>query len=115
MPRPPSDPNLVFTKRELLEAAGGLSSGVFDTLRKAARVKGPGHGGLDWEFSVDDVRALIHRAGSGNFTERGEKAVPGWQALLESRGFKNTVETERGNPHRTTKDRTGGARGGGHR
>ena len=46
MPRPEGDPNAQFSKRELLEASG-LSAKTFDTIRKAARVKGPGHGGMD--------------------------------------------------------------------
>ena len=67
---------------ELLEASG-LSPKTFDTIRKAARVRGPGHGGMDWAFSVEDVRALIYKAESGTFTERGPPAAEAWRALLE--------------------------------
>lgn len=70
-----------FTKRQLLEA-GGLSPKTFDAIRKAARVRGPGHGGLDWMFSREDVKALIHRARSGRFTERGPGPAAAWERLL---------------------------------
>ncbi len=64
--RPEADPaSPELTKRDLL-AVSGLSAKTFDTIRKAARVKGPGHGGLNWLFSLDDVRALILRAESGS-------------------------------------------------
>lgn len=84
-PRPKHDPEKSFTKRELLECSG-LSGKTFDTIRKAARVKGPGHGGLDWVFTADDVRALIHRAGSGSFSERGGPAATAWRALMIEKG-----------------------------
>jgi hypothetical protein len=76
-----------FTKQELVEACG-LSAKTFDTIRKAARVKGPGHGGMNWEFSADDVKMLIHRAASGSFSERGGAAVEAWQNLLREAGVK---------------------------
>ncbi len=66
--------------------AGKLSPGVFDTLRKAARVKGPNHGGLDWMFSTTDLLALLHRAESGNFSIRGETAAVAWRAMLIEKG-----------------------------
>lgn len=70
-----------FSKQELLEAAG-VSAKVFDSLRKAARVRGPSHGGLTWVFSRDDVRALIHRARSGNFTDHGPGAAEAWERMM---------------------------------
>lgn len=72
-----------FTKARLLEAAD-LSPKTFDLIRKAARVKGPSHGGLNWVFSRDDLRALIHCAGGGRFTERGPGPAAAWQRLLDS-------------------------------
>src|SRR4051812_36744894 len=87
MPRPEGDPHSHFSKRELLEASG-LSPKTFDTIRKAARVRGPGHGGMDWAFSVEDVRALIYKASGGSFSERGGPAVTAWTLLLEERGFR---------------------------
>jgi hypothetical protein len=75
-----------WSKQELLDA-GGLSAKTFDSLRKAARIKGPGHGGLSWIFSIDDLIALIHRAESGQWTERGAPAATAWRALLAERGI----------------------------
>lgn len=83
----PAEPDDGFTKQELLDVSG-LSSKTFDMIRKAARIKGPGHGGLDWMFSLDDLKALVHRAESGSFTERGDPAAQAWRALLEERGVK---------------------------
>jgi hypothetical protein len=80
-----SDPANGFTKQELLDASG-LSPKTFDTIRKAARVRGPGHGGLDWLFSLADVVALVQRAESGTFTERGAPAAAAWRELLGQRG-----------------------------
>ncbi len=76
--------------------ASGLSAKTFDTIRKAARVRGPGHGGMDWAFSADDVRALIHKASGGTFSERGGPAVAAWRGMLEERGFVVEVEERRG-------------------
>jgi hypothetical protein len=70
-----------FTKQALLEASG-LSAKTFDLIRKAARVRGPGHGGLKWIFSAADVAALIRRAESGTFTEKGPPAAAAWRELL---------------------------------
>jgi hypothetical protein len=81
-----SDPGNGFTKQELVEASG-LSPKTFDTIRKAARVRGPGHGGLDWLFSISDVIALIQRAESGSFSERGGAPAAAWRALLAERGI----------------------------
>ncbi|GDX98327.1 hypothetical protein LBMAG48_07310 [Phycisphaerae bacterium] len=83
---PHEDPD-GFTKQELLDASG-LSSKTFDLIRKAARIKGPGHGGLDWVFSLEDLKVLVHRAESGSFTERGDPAARAWRAMLEERGVK---------------------------
>lgn len=80
------DPSDGFTKKELLEASG-LSPKSFDTIRKAARLRGPSHGGLNWVFSTDDVIALIRRAESGSFSERGGPAAVAWRALLAEQGI----------------------------
>lgn len=74
-----------FSKQELLDASG-LSAKTFDSIRKAARVRGPGHGGLNWVFSLEDVAALVRRAESGSFSERGGPAAAAWRGLLEERG-----------------------------
>lgn len=76
-----------FTKQELVEASG-LSSKTFDTIRKAARIRGPGHGGLNWFFPLEDVITLIKRAESGKFTERGAPAAVAWRALLAEHGHR---------------------------
>jgi hypothetical protein len=83
---PPSDPHRTFTKRDLVDA-GGISAKSFDTIRKAARVKGPSHGGLGALFDVDAVRTLIRRAESGTYTERGAPAARAWRELLTERGI----------------------------
>jgi len=75
-----------FTKQQLLDACD-LSAKSFDTLRKAARVKGPSHGGLNHVFSVDDLIQLIHRAESGTFTERGAPAAKAWRAFAVENGL----------------------------
>jgi hypothetical protein len=81
------DPSQGFTKRQLLEVAD-LSPKTFDTIRKAARIRGPGHGGLNWVFSIEDVVALIRRAESGTFSERGAPAAVAWRALLADEGYR---------------------------
>lgn len=81
-----NDATLHFSKRELLEACD-LSAKTFDTIRKAARIKGPGHGGLNWPFSVSDVIALIKRAESGQWSERGAPAAAAWRRLLGESGI----------------------------
>jgi hypothetical protein len=87
-PQPDSgaDPADGFTKQELLDASG-LSAKTFDAIRKAARVRGPGHGGRNWVFSTDDLAALVRRAESGTFTERGGPAAEAWRKLLGERGI----------------------------
>lgn len=70
-----------FTKQDLLDASG-LSPKTFDMIRKAARVRGPGHGGLAWVFSAEDVAALASRAESGTFSHRGPPAAAAWRTLL---------------------------------
>jgi hypothetical protein len=75
-----------FSKQELLDAAD-LSSKTFDLIRKAARVRGPTHGGLNWEFSLEDVLLLIHAAEGGRFTERGAPAAIAWRAMLQEQGI----------------------------
>jgi len=75
-----------FTKQELLDACE-LSAKSFDTIRKAARVKGPSHGGLNHVFSVEDLIQIIHRAESGTFTDRGAPAAKGWRALAVENGI----------------------------
>lgn len=77
-----SDPN-AFSKQQLMDVAG-VSPKTFDSIRKAARVRGPGHGGLDWMFSRSDIQALIQKADSGTFTERGKPAAEAWRLLLEN-------------------------------
>jgi hypothetical protein len=74
-----------YSKQRLMEVAQ-ISSKTFDMIRKAARVKGPAHGGLDWQFSLADLQALIHTAGGGKFTERGAPAAEAWRAMLEADG-----------------------------
>lgn len=81
-PEPTPPGQRTFTKAELIQAAG-ISAGTFDTIRKAARVRGPSHGGLTWPFSEADVLELIHRAESGSFTERGGPAASAWRTLLQ--------------------------------
>lgn len=75
-----------FTKQQLL-AVADLSPKTFDAIRKAARVRGPGHGGLNWVFTREDVGRLIHRAQSGTFSERGGPAAEAWQRLLDGDQF----------------------------
>lgn len=77
--------SLGWTKQELMDA-GGLSAKTFDTIRKAARVKGPSHGGLTHVFGVEDLISLTKKAGGGTFTERGAPAAKAWKALLAQAG-----------------------------
>lgn len=74
-----------FTKQQLLDACD-LSAKSFDTIRKAARVKGPSHGGLNHVFSVEDLIQIIHRAESGTFTDRGAPAAKAWRAFATENG-----------------------------
>lgn len=70
-----------FTKRELMEAAG-VTSGMFDVVRRAARVRGPSHGGMDWVYSREDVMTMARKAQDGNLRERAGDAGKAWEALL---------------------------------
>ncbi len=90
----PTDPNRTFFKRELV-AVSGLSAKTFDTIRKAARVKGPSHGGLGWAFSAEDVMAIIARAESGTFSERGGIPAAAWRVLLAERNIKMPAKERR--------------------
>lgn len=89
-----------ITKQELCEA-GDISAKTFDLLRKAARVRGPSHGGNTWVFSYEDIAALIKKAESGSFTERGGYAAKAWRALLLDQG----IELEDMVPKRPAKQR----------
>ncbi len=62
--------------------AAKITAGLFDSIRKAARVRGPAHGGMDWAFSRTDVEALIHRARDGRFRALASDAAAAWEALL---------------------------------
>ncbi len=75
-----TDPN-AFSKQQLLDAAE-MSPKTFDVLRKAARVRGPGHGGLNWMFSRSDIEAIIRKAEGGTFTEKGPAAAEAWRNLI---------------------------------
>jgi len=81
---PPEDG---ISKEELLEAAD-ISSKTFDMIRKASRVRGPSHGGLDHIFPIDDIKDIIRTAEGGRFTERGAPAAQAWRAMLAERGIK---------------------------
>lgn len=87
-----------WTKQELLDAVpeGELSPKTFDTIRKAARVSGPSHGGRNHVFSADDVMALIAKCESGRFTERGPVAAVVWRGLLAAAGVKVPEQVPRG-------------------
>lgn len=78
---PRETPEGAFSKRELMHAAK-MSAGLFDSIRKAARVRGPAHGGMDWAFSREDVLALIHRARDGRFRPLAIGASQAWETLL---------------------------------
>lgn len=81
-----SDPEAGWTKQVLVDT-GGISMKSFDTIRKAARVKGPPHGGLDWVFNAQDLITLIKKAECGTFSERGRPAAKQWRLLLAERGL----------------------------
>ena len=88
-----NDPDEGWTKQDLLDAVAEtpgdhtpLSAKTFDLIRRAARISGPGHGGLNWVFSPEDLVARIKRAESGGYTERGQPAARAWRALLAERG-----------------------------
>ncbi len=89
-----------ITKQELCDA-GDISAKTFDMLRKAARVRGPSHGGNTWVFTLEDIAMLIKKAESGSFTERGAFAAKAWRRLLEEQG----IELEPMVPKRPAKQR----------
>lgn len=93
VPMPDYDPTMRFTKQELMDCSG-LSSKTFDMIRKAARVKGPSHGALSWEFTADQLVILIQRAESGTFTERGGPAGVAWRRLLAGEVVEDHTDTD---------------------
>lgn len=90
-PHPPQ-----WTKGELVDA-GGMSPKTFDTVRKAARVKGPQHGGLNHIFSALDLIALIQRAQSGRFSREGKIWAEVWIRMLNEAGLQmpETISRQR--------------------
>ena len=74
-----------WTKGELM-AAADMSAKTFDTVRKAARIKGPTHGRLKHVFDEQDMFALIQRVDSGRFSVMGPAAARAWRALLAEAG-----------------------------
>jgi len=78
---------LGWTKGALMEAAD-ISAKTFDLIRKAARIRGPSHGGLNWIFSVPDLITLVRIAEGGRFTERGKPAAEVWRGLMAEAGVK---------------------------
>lgn len=83
-----------WTKQELVDAAG-ISSKTFDTMRKAARVRGPSHGGRNHVFSPEDLFALIDKAESGRFSERGGAPAAAWRTLLKEAGLRMPEQISR--------------------
>jgi hypothetical protein len=74
-----------FTKAQLMEA-GEVSANIFDAIRKASRVRGPSHGGLDWLFPTADIRTMIEQARKKTHTERGGAEIASaWERLLAGR------------------------------
>jgi hypothetical protein len=84
-----------WTKQQLMEAAD-LSGKTFDTIRKAARVKGPTHGGLGYIFDEQDMFALIAKVESGRFSQIGPSAARSWRALLAEAGIQMPEVISRG-------------------
>lgn len=80
--RPASDG---FTKQQLMEAAS-ISANTFDRLRRAARIKGPSHGGLAWVIPFGDIQFLIRTAENGKHTEMGPPCAVAWRQLLREHG-----------------------------
>ena len=74
-------PTTGWTKGELM-AAAGMSAKTFDTVRKAARIKGPTHGRLKHVFDEQDMFALIQKVESGRYSVMGPAAARAWRALL---------------------------------
>jgi len=89
-----NDPSKGWTKTVLIEASG-LSTKTFDTIRKAARVKGPSHGGRNWVFTPEDLFLMIRKAEGGTFTERGKPAAEAWRVLVAERGVDLPEELKR--------------------
>ncbi len=88
-PRPPGETPVEepgWTKHDLM-AAGEISGKGFDALRKAARVKGPTHGGLRHVFGVEDMFALIQKAESGKYNINGGPAAKAWRVMLAEKGI----------------------------
>ena len=83
---PSTPPEEGISKEELIDAAE-MSSKTFDMIRKASRVRGPGHGGLDYVFPYDDIKDIIRTSEGGRFTERGAPAAVIWRAMLADRGI----------------------------
>lgn len=75
-----------WTKQQLMEAAD-ISGKTFDTIRKAARVKGPSHGGLGYIFDEQDMFALIAKTESGRFSQLGPAVAAAWRILLKEAGI----------------------------
>ncbi len=80
------DAGPTWTKGELIDAAG-ISAKTFDTIRKAARVPGPSHGGLTHAYSGQDLMALIQKVESGRFSEIGAPIAEAWKPLLAEAGL----------------------------
>ncbi len=76
-----SAPRTGWTKGELVDAAE-ISPKTFDTIRKAARIKGPSHGRLGHVFDHQDMFALIQKVESGRFSVAGPSIAKAWRALL---------------------------------
>lgn len=74
-----------FTKQQLMEAAN-ISANTFDRLRRAARIKGPSHGGLAWVIPFGDIQFLIRTAENGKHTEMGPPCALAWRQLLREHG-----------------------------
>lgn len=71
-----------YTKKQLL-AAADVSPKIFDSIRKAARVSGPPHGGLNWLFPPGDIKVMIEQARKKTQTDRGGQAIAtAWEDLL---------------------------------
>ena len=82
---PPAAAEPGWTKHQLMEASE-FSGKTFDTIRKAARVKGPTHGGLRHLFDAEDLIRLIDKAEGGKFSRIGTPAARAWRAMLAEAG-----------------------------
>jgi hypothetical protein len=74
-----------WTKGQLVDVAG-ISPKTFDTIRKAARIKGPSHGRLKHVFDEQDMFALIQKVESGRFSVAGPTIALAWRTLLTEAG-----------------------------